>query len=512
MKIQHWKTALLLIVSLWFASCFDDKGNYDYTNLNQVVITLPFTSATVARGEVLDVIPEVSLNGDTLGDHARYEYLWKLFPTTLDGKEWILGNTRSLYYRMEMPPGQYLLVYSIKDKETDLNWKESINVVVKSEISEGWLLLTAVEEGGVVVADMDICAKKMTDGTYSVLKHILSKSGFPYRKGPRKVALRGTVQGGEISGIGTKIKSVYVLTDEATGWLDYQTFTWKDDQLLRYQMLEPVSDNYTVEKIVCLDQTKVFAFTADHNVIAYNSLTGGSVFGEKINTLMENGTSVDFEVAPFLGGSMVDVLGMLYPYLLYDQTHQQFMRCVFNPYYSNTVVCSRIPDNWGKPTGMDMRYMQPCGKEGAVYALLQDGSAVYQLYKFTVTSGIVADEPYAVDAPHLTDDSHVVFQHEYGYLYYTSGSDLYTYRRDRGEMKVMTMNAPITALAAVHVPFGLNDQIGRSVAIATYDDSKEPDQGGRLTVIAPEPSRPESVSVVNVFNGLGKVKSIDYLW
>ena len=70
----------LLGLTLMFllGSCYEDLGNYDYSDLNTIDIT-KMDERVCARGDVLDIIPEFNLNGDTLGNAARYAYSWIAF-------------------------------------------------------------------------------------------------------------------------------------------------------------------------------------------------------------------------------------------------------------------------------------------------------------------------------------------------------------------------------------------------------------------------------------------------
>lgn len=511
MKIREFKLMILLVLGIGVGSCFEDKGNYDYEALNRVGVKLPFDATAVSRGGYLDIYPSITLNGDTLGYGGRYQYLWRILPKSTDLKEWILDSTRSLYHQMNVPVGKYILEYTIKDKETDLTWIASAAVDVKSEISQGWLLMTETQENGKKMADLDICSQSLTDGTSVVIRNLLKISGFPYREGPRSITMRGTAPGAEVTGIGTKVKSIYVLTDQACGWLDYQTQMWKDDQLIRYQMLAPEGDNYTVKKVACLDLYKVFAFTNDGGIMCYNAMTGGSVFGEEINFLSENGQQVEFRLAPYIGGPMIDGLAMLYPYVFYNETHQQFVKCEFNPYSSNNAVFYSINSDWAKTPGKTMRYMQSCGKKGDVYALLQESEGKFWKYKINVSTGLVAETPEEIDAPHLTAGSLVAFHQLYGHLYYTDGNMLYTYRSDKGEIPVKVMDAPITALATIHVPYDLSGSIDKCIAVATYPAVPQTEDSGVLTLFSTESAKPEVLSVVDAFRKTGKVVSIDYL-
>lgn len=53
-----------LIIFLAFISCYDDKGNYDYTSLNSVTIE-PFSFGSISYGDTLQYSPELTFSGDT---------------------------------------------------------------------------------------------------------------------------------------------------------------------------------------------------------------------------------------------------------------------------------------------------------------------------------------------------------------------------------------------------------------------------------------------------------------
>lgn len=64
---------LFLAAFLSFASCYDDKGNYSYSEINQVTISFDEEIYEVGRYMELEITPNVTFSMNS--DH-EYEYLW----------------------------------------------------------------------------------------------------------------------------------------------------------------------------------------------------------------------------------------------------------------------------------------------------------------------------------------------------------------------------------------------------------------------------------------------------
>ena len=55
----RWLNAFVLATAMLLVSCYDDKGNYDYTVLEPMEITFPSASYIIPIGESLSIVPEV---------------------------------------------------------------------------------------------------------------------------------------------------------------------------------------------------------------------------------------------------------------------------------------------------------------------------------------------------------------------------------------------------------------------------------------------------------------------
>lgn len=140
----------LVPLMLTLASCYDDKGNYDYTNLPNVTITTQDTIyATQFR--TLECDADVDLDG---GSENDYEFSWRIWSNDIGGvwtqKE--IGNTKNLTYEVSELPGSYSLVLSVSNKKTEVTTYKQIYLAVQGNITEGWMVLQ--EKNGKTDFDM----------------------------------------------------------------------------------------------------------------------------------------------------------------------------------------------------------------------------------------------------------------------------------------------------------------------------------------------------------------------
>lgn len=141
MKYLHIITALLLI-SLFCASCIDDKGNYDYEDPD---ILMPvkisgLEDVEVILGSVLELTPNV----ENLEDESRYTYAWYAIPQSGFVKQTkeILGTERNLSAQIKLNGGIYDLYYKILDNILGIYKLKKVRMVVnESFLTKGWYLL-----------------------------------------------------------------------------------------------------------------------------------------------------------------------------------------------------------------------------------------------------------------------------------------------------------------------------------------------------------------------------------
>ena len=97
LSIVCWLMAALL------TSCFDDKGNYDYQNINEVTIEgIDRTKVyeLFSYESTLTINPVVK---STVGDEKNYDYTWKIIPKNAESEEgdqekYVVSKEKNLVY------------------------------------------------------------------------------------------------------------------------------------------------------------------------------------------------------------------------------------------------------------------------------------------------------------------------------------------------------------------------------------------------------------------------------
>ena len=121
-----------LIIFLAFISCYDDKGNYDYTSLNSVTIE-PFSFGSISYGDTLQYSPELTFSGDTTS--SNFDFEWTLFGT----KKF---KSRDLFYITDTI-GSGIIILHITDKKTGAIYSQHTILTTKSPYeTDGFVILS----------------------------------------------------------------------------------------------------------------------------------------------------------------------------------------------------------------------------------------------------------------------------------------------------------------------------------------------------------------------------------
>lgn len=71
-----------------FVACYDDKGNYDYSDVNEVEITLPPTSVRLSKTETVSVTLEPEISQTMAADESNLTFTWG----RMNGSEILAGG------------------------------------------------------------------------------------------------------------------------------------------------------------------------------------------------------------------------------------------------------------------------------------------------------------------------------------------------------------------------------------------------------------------------------------
>ena len=147
------KYILLTVVtclSLW--GCYDDKGNYDYHDLDEIVIDSTgagiLANYSVNRLDVLDIPIKVYFKGKLVnGSEDLYPELecnWVVYQQGTDvpiaGRDTIAEGIE-LSLPLNLDARQWELVFTVLNKETGVRAFMKFGLKVNAGLSEGWMVL-----------------------------------------------------------------------------------------------------------------------------------------------------------------------------------------------------------------------------------------------------------------------------------------------------------------------------------------------------------------------------------
>lgn len=143
-------TALCLLA---LSGCLDDKGNYDYIDLNEVnsINGIDETYTITKFEDVLSIVPEIDFH---LGESDEFEYEWTVSYWVYNDElrerenfEVVISTERELEWIAdhEVPYDDLFAQLKVKNTNTDVTFKHSFTIRVKNAYQYGYFFLC--EEG-----------------------------------------------------------------------------------------------------------------------------------------------------------------------------------------------------------------------------------------------------------------------------------------------------------------------------------------------------------------------------
>lgn len=420
---------LLSALALLLCSCSQDKGNYEYIELNEPVIT-GLQDMSVLTFSELEISPQL---GGTF-PAEEYSFEWKVLDNSGAEEPVVIGNELALKYEVALAPGSYTLYFTMTQKSTGLFWQSSIVLAVSSSVSEGWMVLCS-DDGR---ARLDV----VSTVTGEILTDILKDGGMPQMNGPRKIQW--------LSDKTDAASPYYLLTDEGATRLGRDAFEWKPEYDFSYEVAG--HDKIIPHSIVSAGFGKVVVSDGKAYYCEVMGIDG--LYGSAVNKI--------FTVAPYVGANVLASQVYAAVYMLYDLDAKRMV--AFCPLLSTNDLGALDPvagmdemgqvaegmapgagvlgnafDSW--PVGQDFVYMENTrydpgnGKMGMTYVLLSDGTKCnlygvqlgdmlrYADCTYVMGKGYYGDLSSCKDI--LADGALYAFSSLKNYMYYAVGSTVY---------------------------------------------------------------------------------------
>ena len=129
--------SLYIFLLLLAVACYDDLGNYDYTELNSVTVDSIRSNwyEKYSYADTLKINPVLNLALGGSEDHLKFE--WKLMPLharynkdSIPVEEqkagYIIGREKNLAYPLVEKPGDYAGFFYVKDTLTGVSYMRAL--------------------------------------------------------------------------------------------------------------------------------------------------------------------------------------------------------------------------------------------------------------------------------------------------------------------------------------------------------------------------------------------------
>ena len=443
---------LFLMIGLicMIAGCYEDKGSYDYKEVNEVVVDgLGDRYNVIFKKDTIRIEPDLAFSLDSLNPD-RYEYEWKAVPG-LSNKNpgGVIGNERNLEYFVELYPGSYSLYLKVRDKQTGLLWMNYTTITVRTEIARGFLLIGEDEEGFV---NVDMIA--MPNDTI-VLKDLLSNNGLPQLRGPKRIMYTSTS-----SSVTQPYVKLWIATEERSYYVSTTTFEGNLANTFERLVYSSFDMPAELNPVHMIAKTRTGSAVASRMVVCDNgyvfsvSLYDGEYYGNPVNRASQS-QDVLFKAYPYI----FTTPGTFPRAIIYDTDNRRFLRLTTSSTYATELLDGTDdifpwiqPENrvlWYAENTMDVNGGSTYGNS---FALMKDTEAnkfhVYKFYAYGNGSKRAYYEINSALATGIDQAELFAFSSNRTMFLYAVGNMLYAYDYNKGYEKLYSveMSGEITML------------------------------------------------------------------
>lgn len=411
-----------------FASCYEDKGNYDYISEDDAagVVLGSLEGATVKANEVLKIEPQ--MKG---GEGDNFSYLWyTLSSGSYNVKKDTLSQERELNVPINLKEGKYTLYYQVTNKLNGVfRSVEAPLTVTATDITSGWYVMKEIDGG----TDFDYYS---LDGKKTVNDFMTSSLGMQPMKGSPvgMVFLDASYNHEEEGADGKVTKETGLSAYHIMSTHDFITLNGSDFSLLKNLQQEfyetPSSINFSY---LFIDSSlREQGYTSDDCYLINNGKL--HAMGSEVGKWGYQGAG-DYELYPTLIIGNLSEIG-------YDRKNQQFVTCSSDGSVdkAQTLFGTEFTDFKDKDMQVASVVPHTGGTQGEFYVVAKSGAdGKYYVADITTFVGYLYTSEYyeyAADSP-LNQAKVMASPQTASVIYYAVGNTLYMHKVTTGEDRVV---------------------------------------------------------------------------
>lgn len=426
---------------LGLASCYSDKGNYDYSEKDELTFKNIDESYNVIGGaENLVVTPEITSKsyGVISPNDENYEYSYWV---DLDNKEtkesWSLltEGSQNIDTLTTIPTGAYRLWLRVLDKRVGVTHSKMSKLVISSTTYEGWLLFGT--EGAERYSRLDMVSYISATRQIPVYD-LMASRGLPKET-------TGAYGIGFWGNFGTTtMDRIYLMTDQAAYGLEKNEFTTSNKETINY--LDFMSPKVAALPVAYQSNEANAIVTKDGDAYTQFSDAVGAKFTFPINTTVR-GTNPEFKVAPFVGCNAKRPGIQSKLFVFYDVTNKRFMG--WNSSVDEGAVLFPLLNpsadlKFDYKIGMDMLFMVGTAfDDGVAFAVMKDSDGDINVAGIKVNSTNFEQHSFypKINSPKIKEATKFAFHSMFPLMYYAVESDVYCYNLGTGSSSLVLSKA-----------------------------------------------------------------------
>ena len=414
------KWLIILGVLLW-TSCFDDKGNYNYTDLGELTVDGIMTDSwyeLFAFSDTLKIPVDIHSTRYPNGEKP-YTYEWKVMSSssqTWDDRgqtiDYTVSRKKDLGVVLQLKAGDYFGFFIVTDTILGLQEKVDFFIRLRTTVSEGWMILC--EEDGEARLDW---VMNLTEEEDRISRNIWKDNDFKLGK-PYGITYGRTRP---------KQSNRYVFTENGTFNIDGEDAHVGEENDVRWVFGDSPDFVYGKAAEVAFARSNKLdmMITHDGDLYVRNPMSVGDIYGFPINVTSDGQR---FEVAPYFGhrsgasggGSVI----------IYDNTNKRFM--VLDDDGKNiprVLTFTGGTVDFQVETGRNMVYMD-WTKDNYTFAVLEDPvDGEMYVYGIGVGNNGINERKYymKLNRPNTDKIVNIAFHLYYRYLFYSTEKEVYQF-------------------------------------------------------------------------------------
>ncbi|EEI89888.1 hypothetical protein HMPREF0765_4581 [Sphingobacterium spiritivorum ATCC 33300] len=398
--MKKYSSILLGICYLLIAGCSKDKGNYDLVPINQISIDDQVTGTIpVFQYDNLKLTPR--LEQTMAVDEDKLVYSWLAYAEANPKTSYPISNTKNLDVKIELLPGNYIILYTVKDTQTGVLFFKEYKIAVSTRLSEGWMILEDISNG-----KQEISMINASDEVF----HNLYQTANNGQSLPDNAHTIRVVNSGR-----GNAQRIFVLADNNAIEINYAGFKKIDEMKDWFFSMPSVVNvqNYSYGKLGAV------AFVVNDSELYSLSLMSGEDPIYKFGAPIKGDWKISPYIFPFTFGDYA---------LLYDVKNQRFLAHS----YASISSLSNPPGSAFDPgnVGKEMVFGGAGSSFGSYYNCLMKNNNENKFFVYTVDASaftdVIAVEQYEVeDAAELQNASLFAFSGMFPHMYYAVNNKIY---------------------------------------------------------------------------------------